>query len=92
MTVYVDDMRAQYGQMIMCHMVADTTAELLGMADRIGVARRWLQYPGHPREHFDICLRKRAAAVKAGAVEITRKQLAEKTFARAGRSIKDANS
>jgi Protein of unknown function (DUF4031) len=68
-TVYVDDMRAPFGRMVMCHMVADTTEELLAMADRIGVARRWLQYAGTPKEHFDIALSKRALAIQAGAVE-----------------------
>jgi hypothetical protein len=64
-------MRAKFGRMVMCHMIADTTAELLAMADRIGVARRWIQHPGNPRrEHFDICLSKRKLAVKHGAVEI----------------------
>lgn len=71
MTVYVDDMKAAYGRMKMCHMVADTTDELLAMADRIGVDRKWLQKAGTPYEHFDIALSKRALAVKAGAVECT---------------------
>eukprot|EP00752_Nemacystus_decipiens_P015335 g13668.t1 len=75
MTVYVDDMRARFGRLIMCHMIADSAAELLAMADRIGVARRWLQNPGGPDEHFDIALSKRARAVQAGAVEITQRQL-----------------
>ena len=74
MTVYVDDMHTtpmgQLGRMKMCHMVADTTAELLAMADRIGVQRKWLQHAGTEREHFDIALSKRALAVAAGAVEI----------------------
>jgi len=74
-SVYVDDMRAPFGRMVMCHMLADTTAELLDMADRIGVARRWIQKAGTPHEHFDIALGKRAWAVKAGAVEIDRKRL-----------------
>jgi hypothetical protein len=32
---------------MMCHMWADTLDELMAMADRIGVARRWIQ--GHPQ-------------------------------------------
>jgi hypothetical protein len=64
-TVYVDDMRAPFGRLIMCHMIADTEAELHAMADRIGVARKW-----HQGDHYDIALSKRALAVEAGAVEI----------------------
>lgn len=71
MPVYVDDMRAKVGRMVMCHMVADTIAELHGMADRIGVARRWYQGPPKTRHpHYDIALSKRALAVAAGASEI----------------------
>lgn len=77
MSVYVDNMRAKYGRMVMFHMVADTTDELLAMADKIGVARKWLQHPGTPKEHFDIALGKRELAVKAGAIEIGNKQLTE---------------
>lgn len=77
MTVYVDDMRASFGRMVMCHMLADTTEELLAMADRIGVQRKWLQCQGTPKEHFDIALSKRALAVKAGAVEIGRARVVE---------------
>ena len=69
--VIVDDIQAPYGRMVMCHMLADTTAELVLMADRIGVDRKWLQAPGTLREHFDICLSKRALAVQAGAQEVT---------------------
>ena len=77
MSVYVDNMRAKYGRMVMFHMVADTTDELLAMADKIGVARKWLQHPGTPKEHFDIAMGKRELAVKAGAIEIGNKQLTE---------------
>jgi NRPS condensation-like uncharacterized protein len=77
MAVYVDDMRAPYGRMIMCHMAADTTDELLAMANRIGVSRKWLQKPGTWQEHFDIARSKRALAVAAGAVEVTRKELVQ---------------
>ena len=63
MSVYVDDMEASFGRMKMCHMWADTLDELLAMADRIGVDRRWLQRPsgssdGHdPRYEADPRLR-----------------------------------
>lgn len=77
MAVYVDDMEAKYGRMVMCHMLADTTEELLAMADKIGVARRWLQKPGHYQEHFDIAKSKKALAVQHGAIEIDRSRLGE---------------
>jgi hypothetical protein len=76
-TVYVDNMRARFGRMVMCHMLADTTDELLAMADRIGVARKWLQHEGTPHEHFDIALSKRALAVTAGAIEVDRREIAK---------------
>lgn len=77
MPVYVDDMAAPYGRMKMFHMVADTTEELLEMADRIGVARRWLQHAGTPKEHFDIGKGKRAIAVRSGAIEVTMREMAQ---------------
>lgn len=77
MAVYVDDMEASFGRMVMCHMLADTTDELLAMADKIGVQRKWLQKAGTRHEHFDIAKSKRALAVQAGAIEIDRAGLAE---------------
>jgi hypothetical protein len=74
--VYVDGMKAPYRNMVMCHMLADTTEELLAMADKIGVDRKWLQKAGTAQEHFDICMTKRAQAVKNGATEISTRQLA----------------
>lgn len=75
MTVYVDSMRASFGRMVMCHMIADTDEELHAMAQRIGVQRRWWQSPAKTSgSHYDIALSKRALAVAAGAVEITWRQ------------------
>jgi len=75
MTVYVDSMRASFGRMVMCHMLADTDDELHAMADTIGVARRWWQSPERTGgSHYDIALSKRALAVAAGAVEISWRQ------------------
>jgi len=75
--VYIDQMNASFGRMKMCHMMADTTDELLQMADKIGVQRKWLQYPGTKHEHFDVCLSKKKKAIEFGAKEITRQELAE---------------
>jgi hypothetical protein len=68
MTVYVDDVRHKFRHMTMCHMWADTLDELLTMARRIGVQRKWLQLP--PKAswvHFDISLGKKELARKYGA-------------------------
>lgn len=74
--VYVDDMQAKVGRMVMCHMLADTDLELHEMAAKIGVARRWHQKAGSPHSHYDICLSKKALAVQFGAKEISRKDVA----------------
>ena len=55
----------------MCHMTADTLDELHGMADKIGMERRWFQAPpkaSHP--HYDIPESKRAKALALGAQEV----------------------
>lgn len=68
--VYIDNFNAPFGRMKMCHMIADTTDELLDMVDKISVQRKWIQYPGTPNEHFDISLAKKQLALTAGATEI----------------------
>lgn len=88
MTVYVDDMHkysfGRYRGMRMSHMIADTDDELFAMVDKIGVNRKWYQ-----GDHFDICLSKRALAVKHGAIEVTTRELAAMSFCkRAGRMYK----
>lgn len=74
--IYIDNYNAAFGNMTMCHMVADTTEELLSMADTIGVNRKWIQYPGTYNEHFDICLSKKKKALAAGAIEISARDYA----------------
>lgn len=83
MAVYVDKARNPYGRMLMCHMIADTLEELHGMADAIGVNRKWFQADAS-FPHYDICQSKRRLALAAGAIEIDRRTLAEKM-----RSIRD---
>jgi uncharacterized protein DUF4031 len=71
MSVYVDNMNATYGRMIMNHMYADSHDELVAMADKIGVARKWIQHAGTYKEHFDIALSKKQLAIANGAKETT---------------------
>lgn len=77
MSVYVDDVRHRFGNMVMCHLWADTLDELLAMVDTIGVQRKWIQ--GHSTlsfgkhrnaswVHFDIALSKKALAIASGAI------------------------
>lgn len=81
MSVYVDVpmWKFKHGgrRMIMCHMTADSHDELIAMADKIGVQRKWIQYRGTWKEHFDVCKTKRALAVKYGAIELDKHQAAE---------------
>jgi hypothetical protein len=77
MPVYVDNMAAKFGRMVMYHMVADTDEELHAMAGQIGVARRWHQKAGTPHSHYDICKSMRVKAVELGAIEIGNAKLAE---------------
>lgn len=82
MAVYVDSMRAPFGRMIMCHMIADTPEELIAMVQVIGVDPKWIQDAGTYREHFDIALSKRRKAVQHGALEISGRDLSMKIHER----------
>jgi hypothetical protein len=77
-TVYVDNMLVKAdvpnGSRVVrgrwSHMMADTHEELVEMATKIGLRLSWIQHPGTWQEHFDVTMTKRAAALKAGAVEL----------------------
>lgn len=88
MAVYVDPAVHPFGRMIMCHLFADSEAELMAMVDRIGVDRRWAQRP--PKAdwlHFDIAKGKRALAVAAGAIEVDRYAALEHAAEHDGRPL-----
>ena len=85
MTVYVDDMRAPFGRMIMCHMIADSSEELPAMVRPIGIRRKWCLSEGTSEGHYDSCLAKRKGAGKGGAVEITGKAAGRMIHGRRGR-------
>jgi hypothetical protein len=75
--VYVDDPIYPFGNMKMCHMMADTLDELHSMASKIGIQRKWFQpHPAHP--HYDISKGKRQLAVQSGAQEVTSRELVMK--------------
>lgn len=83
--VYVDDMydtkkygnMGQFGRMKMSHMMADTKEELLTMADKIGVNRKWIQKEGTPSEHFDVSMSARKKAIEYGAKAITLREMGD---------------
>lgn len=72
MPVYVDNSAHKYGPMVMCHMIADTPAELRAMVVRIGVDPKWFQATAST-PHFDIAKGKRALSIAAGAVALDRR-------------------
>jgi hypothetical protein len=82
MSVYIDNFyetsAGQYGRMKMSHMIADNKKELLMMVDKIGVNRKWIQKEGTTHEHFDVCIAKRAQAIKMGAIPISFMELGRK--------------
>lgn len=86
MAVYIDNFHetgaGDYRRMKMSHMIADSTDELLQMADKIGVNRRWIQHAGTSHEHFDVCKSHRMKAIKFGAIPITWMELGRKVAAR----------
>lgn len=76
--VYVDDMRAPFGRMILCHMIADTSDELHAMAKLIGVKRKWCQGEDTWKEHYDVSLSRRKLAVDSGAKEISWREMGDR--------------
>lgn len=87
MTVYVDDAyipaRVRNGGRYVTgrwsHMFSDSSdAELHALASRVGLRRSWFQHADDPiqhRRHYDVVESRRAAAVAAGAVEITVREM-----------------
>ncbi len=72
MSVYVDDLRPIKCWPEACHMLADTDRELDQMAALLCLLPRWKH-----GDHYDLSPSKRALAVKAGATEVTSRQLVE---------------
>ena len=91
MAVYIDNANIRYGRMVMSHMIADSTIELLSMADLIGLKREWIQNAGTPKEHFDVSVSRRRFAIRMGAVPITQRRLAQMIAERRSAPVKSAD-
>ncbi len=55
------------------HMMSDLpgaegTNELIGFAIKLGLQKRWIQYPGTHKEHFDLTESKHKLAISKGAI------------------------
>jgi hypothetical protein len=69
LAVYVDSVRFRFRGMVMCHMWADTDAELHRMAQRLGMRREWFQSPPKASwKHYDISLTSKRRALGFGAI------------------------
>ncbi len=77
MTVYVDPavFKKSGGRKQYCHVAADTEAELHAFAERIGLKRHFF-HAGAKHVHYDLAEERRPAALVAGAVEVTSRELA----------------
>ena len=76
MAVYVDSARIPYGRMLMSHLMADTSEELVAMAETLGLDR-WIQYVGTAQEHLDVSQTKRLEAINLGAQPVHPRVLVE---------------
>lgn len=87
-----------------CHLSADTQEELHDLAQRIGLRRSWFQIPksgGKPSApdsrsgqnwHYDVTESRRAAAIAAGAVPLSRREFSARVDARYARDFPQAHA
>lgn len=71
MTVYVDDAVHLWRERRWAHLMADTLAELHGMAGLLGIPRRAFQNKTSGA-HYDVTAELRERAIAYGAVAISR--------------------
>ena len=82
MAVYVDNARIPYRYWLSSHMMADSTDELIDMAEAVGLQAKWIQAAGTYREHFDLSQGKRAEAIRRGAIPLTLRETGKMLIAR----------
>lgn len=79
MAVYVDRAIWERHDRLWCHLLADDEDELHAFAAALGCERRRFQTrPRRPWiDHYDIDEERRAKALRAGAIELTRAEVCE---------------
>lgn len=77
--VYVDELRPHELGIFKrgcCHMMSKDLERLHAVAAEIGLKREWFQaHSNHP--HYDLTPKRRIMALKAGAVEISSREMLE---------------
>lgn len=68
----MDKAEHRLGRMVMCHLIADTVAELHVFAQSIGAKRAWFQPLSSP--HYDLPKFRRQLALASGAIELDRRE------------------
>jgi len=83
MSIYVDSLRPvlrdnpHWPWPTSCHLYGDSLEELHAFAGRIQLRRSWFQ--NHARlPHYDLTAARRERAVRAGAVEVTSREMVER--------------
>lgn len=78
MSVYVDDAAIMYRSKPRFHLAADSVPELHAFCKSVGINRCWFHNAkGHP--HYDITEPQRQAAIAAGAIPMTARELSFRT-------------
>ena len=75
MSLYVDHARIPYRGMLMSHLLADTTQELIDAEQALGLPTGCVQFTGTDKEHLDISESKRTLAIRMGAKQVSSKEL-----------------
>lgn len=70
--IYVDEAKIPYRGMLMCHLYADSLAELHQFAQEKMQLRAWAFTRGTHLAHYNISLSQRAKAIHYGAMPIDR--------------------
>jgi len=65
MAVYVDNAKHPLGRMKMCHMIADSEAEVHAFAKKLGLSEKWFH-----AWHYNLCQSKRDLAIMLGAIPV----------------------